>query len=86
MTVPSNSKVTIFTYVRAETDTQKHFAVPDILSYAAYHAAVMSAYAEQNGYHYRFITPDTPEGRPENLEPADVRWGKVKLLIDALGK
>jgi hypothetical protein len=80
----NNNKVAIFTYVIAETDTEKHFAVPDIMNFASYHAAIMSVYAEQNGYLYKFITSDMPEGRPDRLEPADVRWNKVKLLIDAL--
>eukprot|EP00605_Chrysophyceae_sp_TOSAG23-4_P002257 GSChrysophyteH1.ASY1.ANO1.2501.1 assembled CDS len=74
--------VAIFTYVEAEQDTNKHFAVPDILDFATYHAAVMSAYAEQNDYAYKFITPGSPLATVAG--ESDVRWNKVKLLIDAL--
>ena len=80
----AKAKVAIFTYVIPETDTEKHFAVPDIMDFATYHAAIMSSFAEQNGYKYRLITPASPDGHPAKLEPADVRWNKVKLLIDAL--
>eukprot|EP00606_Chrysophyceae_sp_TOSAG23-5_P001617 GSChrysophyteH2.ASY1.ANO1.111.1 assembled CDS len=80
----AKAKVAIFTYVMPETDTEKHFAVPDIMDFATYHAAIMSSFAEQNGYIYRLITPASPDGHPAKLEPADVRWNKVKLLIDAL--
>ena len=74
----------IFTYVHAEVASDKHFAVPDIMKYAAYHAGIITAYAEQNNYMYRFLTSDTPGHSAQELEPADVRWNKVKLLIQAL--
>lgn len=83
--MPSTSaKVGVLTFVSAEEDTKKHFAVPDIINYAAYHAALTAAYAEQNDYIYKFITPDMPGNSLDELEPADVRWNKVKLLLNAL--
>ena len=80
---PGAPKVTLLSYVSAETNMSLHFAVPDILDFASYHAALVTAYARHNKYDYKFITPDMAIAKGA-VEHEDIRWTKVKLLIDAL--
>jgi len=75
----SASRVALLSYIIPE-QSGSHFAVPDIWEYGAYHAAVVAAYAEHNGYSYRLMTPATSG----NAEPLDPRWNKVRLLEQAL--
>ncbi len=76
----NGKKVALLTYMSPEEDLAKHFAVPDIVEFGVYHAANVAIYAEQNNMMYRIATAAVGG----NNEPADVRWNKVKLLIDAL--
>ena len=38
-----------------------YFGVPDIVKYSSYMVAIMAAYAEQNGYLFRLLGPETGE-------------------------
>jgi hypothetical protein len=53
---------------------------PNIVPYAAYALAINTAYAEQNGYEFFALSPETGS----NFEPSDQRWNRVKILDDAL--
>ena len=55
------------------------YATQDIWEYSAFSLAVNEAYAEHNGYIMR-----QEDDRLSNYEPADARWNKIKVLLQAL--
>ena len=74
---PKSSKVAILS--SAVTSFGSH-AMNDLQNFTQYQLTLVAAYAEQNGYAY--ISLDDPEDASH--EPEDIRWNKIKLLIDAL--
>lgn len=57
------------------------FGTKNIFDYAAYSFAINAAFAQYNNYYFRFIE----EGEFNNGERIDdVRWSKVKILLEAL--
>lgn len=73
----NNSNVALVTF--AEGGTGK-FGVDDIMQYATYMLAVTSIYAEHHGYSFKWMSTATGS----NFQPDDMRWNKIRILIDAL--
>ena len=61
---------------------QGEFSIPDIHEFSVYQQAVMSAYAENNGYMFRSFNESDDTKLFENT--TDARWFKIKLLLAAL--
>ena len=58
------------------------FSIPDIKEFAVYQRALISAYAENNGYVHKHVELQVDD--PNFQGVTDARWLKVKLLLDAL--
>lgn len=74
-----DSAMSIITFSSSGTGD---FAIPDISEFAVYQRALVSAYAENNGYIYKHIGNRVDD--PTFQGATDARWLKVKLLLDAL--
>ncbi len=74
-----SSSMSIVTFSSSGTGD---FSIPDIYEFAVYQRALISAYAENNGYVYKHIELQVDD--PSFQGATDARWLKVKLLLDAL--
>jgi hypothetical protein len=74
-----SSQVVLVTYAAPGTG---YFGIQDITSFSSYQNGMMAVYAEHNNYQMRVLGPETGS----NYQPDDVRWNKVKILMEALNK
>lgn len=55
------------------------FGIENIDSFGNYQAALVAAYCSQHNYSFHRMDPVT-----SNYRPDDMRWNKVKILLEAL--
>mmetsp|Transcript_2840 Transcript_2840/g.4303 ORF Transcript_2840/g.4303 Transcript_2840/m.4303 type:complete len:734 (+) Transcript_2840:56-2257(+) len=72
------NKVAFVTYLGVDDSSQ--FNIPDIMKFGSYMIASTAAYAEQNGYSFHWLSPETGS----NYQTGDPRWNKVKIIDVAL--
>ena len=64
----------------ASSTTETGFAIRGISEFRGYQSALLSTYAEHQGY----ILQLRDEDNSANYQPNDPRWNKMKLLLDAM--